>query len=92
MSASVPPGGRAVIVGAGVAGTAAAATLCAARPDVSVTLVARDATVRVRLLVSCRGGVGNASRRATHPSTPHPTSQAAVNIVRLSKHVESFDS
>lgn len=56
MASPIPPGGTAVIVGAGVAGTAAAATLCAARPDVAVTLVARDATVRVSWWR--RGGVG----------------------------------
>ena len=48
MSTPLPPNGAAVIIGAGVAGTAAAAALCAARPDARVTLVARDATVRVR--------------------------------------------
>ena len=50
-SASLPFGGAAVVVGGGVAGTAAAAELCSLRPDARVTLVARDDTVKVRLLM-----------------------------------------
>jgi hypothetical protein len=47
-SASLPLGGAAVVVGGGVAGTAAAAELCSRRPDARVTLVARDDKVKVR--------------------------------------------
>ena len=53
-SASLPFAGAAVVVGGGVAGTAAAAELCSLRPDARVTLVARDDKVKVRLLFGGR--------------------------------------
>jgi len=44
----LPPSARVVIVGAGIAGAAAAAELCRARPDVRVTMVSQEARVKVR--------------------------------------------
>jgi flavin-dependent dehydrogenase len=65
MAASPPPPPtpfRAVIVGAGIAGAAAAAEMCRARPDAAVTLVSREARVKVRfmmgLLWACVPGLG----------------------------------
>jgi hypothetical protein len=52
-SASLPFRGAAVVVGGGVAGTAAAAELCSCRPDARVTLVARDDKVKVSFVLFC---------------------------------------
>lgn len=67
-SSSLPFGGTAVVVGGGVAGTAAAAELCYRRPDARVALVARDDKVKVSFEFGGRGtrkekkGVGSTSK------------------------------
>ena len=47
-SPPLPHAAAVVIVGAGIAASAAAAELCRARPDVRVTMVSREARVKVR--------------------------------------------
>lgn len=97
-SPPLPPSAAVVIVGSGIAASAAAAELCRARPDVRVTMVSREARVKVSEME--RDG----ERMRGHPdpraaawpfcliiSSVTPLSQAAINVVRLSKYVESFD-
>jgi glycine/D-amino acid oxidase-like deaminating enzyme len=53
MTDDPPSHQRVVIVGAGIAGAAAAAELCRARPDAAVTLVSREPRVKVRVWWAC---------------------------------------
>jgi len=62
--AGSPPPLRVVIVGAGIAGAAAAAEVCRARPDAAVTLVSREPRVKVRVYGVCVCGESGGDGRS----------------------------
>ena len=87
-SASLPFGGTAVVVGGGVAGTAAAAELCQRRPDARVTLVARDDKVKVREVYFLQVflAFGRERKRGSTSTSPKKTGKKIEKIEKSGRH------